>query len=70
MIQLIVVLLVLLQLQIKVLLQKKNKKGEITDTPKNTYDEKTNEKMLDLSYLFLHIILDALSFNSNRSLLL
>jgi hypothetical protein len=49
---------------------KKNKKGEVLETAKNVYDDQVNEKMLDISYTFLHTILDALSFNSNRPLLL
>ncbi|ORY46650.1 hypothetical protein LY90DRAFT_509196 [Neocallimastix californiae] len=43
---------------------------EVLETAKNVYDDQVNEKMLDISYTFLHTILDALSFNSNRPLLL
>ncbi|ORX53715.1 hypothetical protein BCR36DRAFT_348582 [Piromyces finnis] len=49
---------------------KKTKKNESSEVSKIVYDDSVNERMLDLSYIFLHTTLDALSMNSNRSLLL
>jgi len=49
---------------------KKTKKNDSSESTKIIYDDAMNERMLDITYLFLHTILDAISVNSNRSLLL